>query len=380
MADDAAANRAHNAVMAGVMAGDAAYDCAFQAALRLSGGRPHGESRDQGEHHGGDRCKSHDGVPLSKVRKSARDLGSAWPVGKVREEHTTWTARGCAANHCNSDCARLYNAFPLKFDPLRLRLRAKTCEHAQTIIKELSFMSDAPLMPKATAVWLVENTSLTFDQIAEFCKLHPLEVKGIADGEVATGIKGYDPISTGQLTREEIAAGEKDPDHRLHLSTSKTRTPEFKKPRGARYTPLSRRHDRPNAVLWLLRNHGELKDAQIMRLVGTTKHTLQAIRERTHWNSANLQPMDPVTLGLCSQIDLDFEVNRAAKERPKVEDDRSQTLVSAEITTARPTAAPASQLEVFGVPTPKVKPVEERVDVNSVFGKLKEKAPPSEAE
>jgi hypothetical protein len=240
-------------------------------------------------------------------------------------------------------------------------------------------MSDAPLMPKATAVWLVENTSLTFDQIAEFCKLHPLEVKGIADGEVATGIKGYDPISTGQLTREEIAASEQDPNHRLHLSVSKVRTPEFKKPRGARYTPLSRRHDRPNAVLWLLRNHPELKDAQIMRLVGTTKHTLQAIRERTHWNSANLQPMDPVTLGLCSQIDLDFEVNRAAKERPKVEDDRSQTLVSAEITTARPTPAPASQLEVFGVPTPKPKPAEERVDVNSVFGKLKEKAsPPTE--
>ena len=238
-------------------------------------------------------------------------------------------------------------------------------------------MSDAPLMPKATAVWLVENTSLTFDQIAEFCKLHPLEVKGIADGEVATGIKGYDPISTGQLTREEIAAAEREPDHRLHLSTSKVRTPEFKKARGARYTPLSRRHDRPNAVLWLLRNHPELKDAQIMRLVGTTKHTLQAIRERTHWNSANLQPMDPVTLGLCSQIDLDFEVNRAAKERPKVEDDRSQTLVSAEITTARPTSAPASQLEVFGVPTPKPKPTEERVDVNSVFGKLKDKAPPA---
>src|SRR5271155_3674813 len=223
-------------------------------------------------------------------------------------------------------------------------------------------MSDAPLMPKATAVWLVENTSLTFDQIAEFCKLHPLEVKGIADGEVATGIKGYDPISTGQLTREEIAAGEKDPHRRLSLSTAKTRTPEFKKPRGARYTPLSRRHDRPNAVLWLLRNHGELKDAQIMRLVGTTKHTLQ--------------PMDPVTLGLCSQIDLDFEVNRAAKERPKVEEDRAQTLVSAEITTARPTAAPASQLEAFGVPTPKPKTVEERVDVNSVFGKLKEKTSP----
>ena len=231
-------------------------------------------------------------------------------------------------------------------------------------------MSNAPLMPKATAVWLVENTSLTFDQIAEFCRLHPLEVKGIADGEVATGIKGYDPISTGQLTREEIAAAENDPSHRLRLSVAKTRTPEFKKPRGARYTPLSRRQDRPNAVLWLLRNHPELKDAQIMRLVGTTKHTLQAIRERTHWNSSNLQPMDPVTLGLCSQIDLDFEVNRAAKEKPKVEEDRSQTLVPAEVTTAKHAPAPSSQLEVFGVPKPK--PAEEKIDVDSVFGKLKE--------
>jgi hypothetical protein len=153
------------------------------------------------------------------------------------------------------------------------------------------------------------------------------------------------------------------------LAVSKVRTPEFKKPRGARYTPTSRRQDRPNAVLWLLRNHPELKDAQIMRLVGTTKHTLQAIRERTHWNSANLQPMDPVTLGLCSQIDLDVEVNRAAKERPKSEEDRGQTLVPAEITTAKP-QAPSSQLEVFGVPRPK--PAEEKIDVDSVFGKLRE--------
>jgi hypothetical protein len=231
-------------------------------------------------------------------------------------------------------------------------------------------MSEAPLMPKATAVWLVENTSLTFDQIAEFCKLHPLEVKGIADGEVATGIKGHDPIASGQLSREEIAAAEADREHHLTLAVSKVRVPEFKKPRGARYTPLSRRQDRPNAILWLLRNHSELKDAQMMRLVGTTKHTLDAIRNRTHWNSANLQPMDPVTLGLCSQIDLDFEVNRAAKERPKVEEDRSQTLVSAEITTARPT--PTSQADVFGVTPAKPKPQEEKIDVDSVFGRLKE--------
>ena len=228
-------------------------------------------------------------------------------------------------------------------------------------------MSEAPLMPKATAVWLVENTSLTFDQIAEFCKLHPLEVKGIADGEVATGIKGHDPIASGQLTREEIAEAEKDASHRLTLAAAKVRLPEFKKQRGARYTPLSRRQDRPNAILWLLRNHPELKDAQMMRLVGTTKSTLQAIRERHHWNSANLQPMDPVTLGLCSQIDLDFEVNRAAKDRPKVEEDRGQTLVPAEVTTAKP--APRSQAEVFGAVKPKAK--EEKIDVASVFGKVK---------
>ena len=231
-------------------------------------------------------------------------------------------------------------------------------------------MSEAPLMPKATAVWLLDNTSLTFDQIADFCKLHPLEVKGIADGEVAAGIKGHDPIASSQLTREEIAAGEKNPERRLSLAVAKVRLPEFKKQRGARYTPLSRRQDRPNAILWLLRNHGELKDAQIMRLVGTTKSTLDAIRDRHHWNSANLQPMDPVTLGLCSQIDLDFEVNRAAKERPKVEEDRGQTLVPAEVTTAKPHASPTSQADVFGAAKPKAQ--EEKIDVDSVFGKLKE--------
>ncbi|HYA73924.1 MAG TPA: cell cycle transcriptional regulator TrcR, partial [Roseiarcus sp.] len=148
------------------------------------------------------------------------------------------------------------------------------------------------------------------------------------------------------------------------------RVPEFKKPRGARYTPLSRRQDRPNAILWLLRNHSELKDAQIMRLVGTTKHTLESIRERSHWNSPNLQPMDPVTLGLCSQIDLDFEVNRAAKDRPKVEEDRGQTLLSAEVTTAKP--SPVTQAEVFGAPSAKPKASEEKIDVDTVFGKLKE--------
>ena len=143
---------------------------------------------------------------------------------------------------------------------------------AAPMLQELT-MSDAPLMPKATAVWLVENTSLTFDQIANFCKLHPLEVKGIADGEVAAGIKGHDPIASGQLTRESMAASEKDAGKPLILAVSKVKLPEQKR-RGPRYTPLSRRQDRPNAILWLVRNHPELKDAQIMRLVGTTKTTL----------------------------------------------------------------------------------------------------------
>jgi len=176
-------------------------------------------------------------------------------------------------------------------------------------------MAQQLLMPKATAVWLVDNTALSFDQIAQFCRLHPLEVKAIADGESAQGIKGLDPIATGQLSRDEIARGEANPNHKLKLSEPKVRVPDSKR-KGPRYTPVSKRQDRPNAILWLVRNHPELKDAQISRLVGTTKTTIEQIRERTHWNSANLTPMDPVTLGLCSQIDLDLEVERASKGRP----------------------------------------------------------------
>ena len=176
-------------------------------------------------------------------------------------------------------------------------------------------MAQTLLMPKATAVWLVDNTALSFEQIATFCKLHPLEVKAIADGEAAQGIKGLDPISTGQLSRDEIAKAESNPNHKIKLSEPKVRVPESKR-RGPRYTPVSKRQDRPNAILWLVRNHAELKDAQISRLVGTTKSTIEQIRDRSHWNSANLTPMDPVTLGLCSQIDLDLEVERASRGRP----------------------------------------------------------------
>jgi hypothetical protein len=234
-------------------------------------------------------------------------------------------------------------------------------------------MSNAPLMPKATAVWLVENTSLTFDQIADFCKLHPLEVKGIADGEVAAGIKGHDPITSGQLTREEIARGEGNPERRLSLAPAKVRLPEIKKPRGPRYTPLSRRQDRPNAILWLLRNHPELKDAQIMRLVGTTKSTLQAIRERTHWNSANLSPLDPVTLGLCSQLDLDMEVGRANKDRPQTVEEHSPSLLPIDVTTGPQPDVPLSHEDVFGAARPAPRHDEEEdIDVDSVFAKLKD--------
>ena len=206
-------------------------------------------------------------------------------------------------------------------------------------------MSDRrPLMPKATAVWLVENTALSFGQIADFCGLHPLEVKGIADGEVAQGIKGMDPVTNGQLTREEIAKAEKDAGHKLLLAESKVQLPPLPQTRkGPRYTPVSRRHDRPNAVLWLLRNHPELKDSQLMRLVGTTKPTIAQIRDRTHWNSSQLTPQDPVTLGLCSQIDLDAEVKKAARRVEKERKDsgkdggeRAGTLLSTSETTATP--------------------------------------------
>jgi len=152
-------------------------------------------------------------------------------------------------------------------------------------IGDFAMATAAPLMPKATAVWLLDNTALSFDQIAEFCKLHPLEVKAIADGDAAQGIKGLDPILTGQLTREQIAEAEKNPESRLKLTEPKVSVPTTERAKkGPRYTPVSRRQDRPNAILWLVRNHPELKDSAIMRLVGTTKSTIASIRDRTHWN------------------------------------------------------------------------------------------------
>ena len=161
-----------------------------------------------------------------------------------------------------------------------------------------------PLMPKATAVWLVDNTTISFKQIADFCGLHELEVQGIADGDVATGVKGFDPITNNQLTQDEIDAAEKNPLHKLKLKPNAAAVGEEKR-RGPRYTPLSKRQDRPASIYWLVKFHPELTDGQISKLVGTTKPTIQAIRDRTHWNINNLEPIDPVALGLCKQSELD---------------------------------------------------------------------------
>ncbi|MDQ2089822.1 DUF1013 domain-containing protein [Marimonas arenosa] len=194
-------------------------------------------------------------------------------------------------------------------------------------------MSDKPLMAKATAVWLVDNTTIGFKQIADFCGLHELEVQGIADGDVATGVKGFDPIANNQLTQDEIDAAEKNPLHKLKLKFNPAAVGEEKR-RGPRYTPLSKRQDRPAAILWLVKFHPELSDAQISKLVGTTKPTIQSIRERTHWNISNIQPIDPVALGLCKQSELDAVVQKAAAKRARegevMSDDERRKLVSTE--------------------------------------------------
>jgi hypothetical protein len=172
-----------------------------------------------------------------------------------------------------------------------------------------------PLMQKATAVWLVENTTLTFQQIADFCGLHELEVNGIADGEVAQGIKGFDPIANRQLSAEEIRRAELNPLHKLRLFHNPAADGEAKR-KGPRYTPLSKRQDRPAAIAWLVKFHPELSDGQISKLVGTTKPTIESIRDRSHWNIVNISPVDPVALGLCKQIELDSAVAKAVKRAP----------------------------------------------------------------
>ena len=190
-----------------------------------------------------------------------------------------------------------------------------------------------PLMAKATAVWLVDNTTISFKQIADFVGMHELEIQGIADGDVAAGVKGFDPVANNQLVQSEIDTAENNPLHKMKLKFNAAASGEEKR-RGPRYTPLSKRQDRPASILWLVKFHPELSDGQISKLVGTTKPTIQAIRERTHWNIANIQPIDPVALGLCKQSELDTAVQKAAAKRAAegvvMTDDERRKLVSTE--------------------------------------------------
>ena len=190
-----------------------------------------------------------------------------------------------------------------------------------------------PLMAKATAVWLVDNTTLSFKQIADFCSMHELEVQGIADGDVATGVKGFDPVGNNQLDAIEIEKGQADPLYKLRLKYNAAAVGEEKR-RGPRYTPLSKRQDRPAAILWLVKFHPELSDGAIGKLVGTTKPTILSIRERSHWNINNITPIDPVALGLCKQTELDTAVQQAARKKAAdggvMSDDERRKLVSTE--------------------------------------------------
>ena len=229
-----------------------------------------------------------------------------------------------------------------------------------------------PLMQKATAVWLIDNTKLTFSQIAKFCGLHELEVNGIADGEVANGIRGMDPISNTQLTAEEIKRCEDDQLADLVLVKNPAAVGEGKR-RGPRYTPLSKRQDRPAAIAWIVKFHPELTDAQISKLIGTTKPTIQSIRARTHWNMANFQPVDPVALGLCKQIELDFAVAKSSKKLSKPQDIQNSpdlnTIVSTENSLMESDSKVPSNivgLEEFSLTGTK-NDNEEQIDADSLF-------------
>ncbi|MEO0882329.1 MAG: cell cycle transcriptional regulator TrcR [Pseudomonadota bacterium] len=214
------------------------------------------------------------------------------------------------------------------------------------------------LMPKATAVWLIDNTALTFDQIAEFCGLHHLEVKGIADGDVAENMRGVDPIAGGELMREEITKAEADSDYRMKVAPSKIAHIPQPKRKGARYTPVARRQDKPDAIAWFIRNHPEVTDAQIGKLIGTTKSTINNVRERTHWNSQNIKPVDPVTLGLCSQIELDEVIAKSADKRRKLEEARAAE-------TDGPGLAPTDDTSGFAAPAETPEPDESGGDISA---------------
>ena len=228
-----------------------------------------------------------------------------------------------------------------------------------------------PLMPKATAVWLIDNTMLSFEQIAAFCGLHDLEVQALADGEVAPGMQGLDPIARGELTQDEINRCQDDPTGRLEIAKATTPLPKARS-KGARYTPVSKRGDRPNAIAWLVRYHPELTDAQVSKLVGTTKQTIAAVRDRTHWNISNITPQDPVTLGLSSQVDLDGAVQKAQDKLEKQQ-------AKAEKELAKKRAANLSAAEASGQPSAQADGVDEDLAATAAeMALVVEPAPESE--
>jgi hypothetical protein len=247
-----------------------------------------------------------------------------------------------------------------------MRLTNSTQHHQETTLA-------LPLMPKATAVWLVDNTTLSFKQIAEFCGMHTLEVQGIADGEVAQNIVGLDPVANSQLTRAEIERCEQD--EKATLQLKETALPPERKTRGARYTPVSKRQDRPAAIAWILRHHPELTDAQIQRLLGTTKDTINKIRDRTHWNIQQIKPTDPVSLGICTQTELAKAVEKAVERRRKALAESGEPVEAEAIIDPRNrlTADAAEMAAAFGLNRGKgddeEKDDEEEPTVDSVFGR-----------
>ena len=206
---------------------------------------------------------------------------------------------------------------------IKSRVTTRPLREGRPLLFPEDFFVAQPLMPHATASWLVDNTSLSFEQIAEFCGLHILEVQAIADDTAATKLTGRDPVRAHELTMEEIEKGQKDPDYRLKMQKGPE---QIRRTKGPRYTPVSKRQDKPDGIAWILRHHPEISDAQIGKLIGTTRNTIAAIRDRTHWNISNIQPKDPVTLGLCSQRELDALVARAAKKAGIVDEQEDTRL------------------------------------------------------
>ncbi len=230
------------------------------------------------------------------------------------------------------------------------------------------------LMPKATAVWLIDNTALSFDQVAKFCGLHALEVRGIADGDVAAGVRGLDPIGAGQVTREEIEKAEADENYHMQLVVPKHAEKMNPPRKGPRYTPLSRRQDRPDAIAWMVRNHPEVPDSKISKLIGTTKTTIEAVRNRTHWNTANIKPVDPVSLGLCSQIDLDATVAAAAEKKRKADAKAAKARGEDPDATLAPADAPTPEASEPTAEEDLRKLADKKVDADEVFGAFSDKA------